>query len=135
METNRNFRGRGISQKLTKDGKPKHAGNWSAQTIHIQSLQSRDYHVKRIDGELIVGDHTPLSQILGETVAQLVASNERFNAYVECGTKTVGRKQYDAERSIRRYLPYGSHVWIDFEFIYREQIYTDGDFDYNFPEY
>ena len=58
-----------------------------------------------------------------------------IDTYIEKGTKTVGRKQYEAERSIKRYLPYGSHVWIDFEFIYREQIYTDGDFDYNFPEY
>lgn len=136
METNRSYRGKGTSRKLTKDGQPKHAGNWSFQAIHAQSLQSKDWHVKRgANGELIVGDHTPLWKIMGEAVATLAETNDRFNEYVECGKKEVGRKQYDAQRSLKRFLPYGSHVWIDYEFIYREQIYTDGDFDYNFPEY
>lgn len=135
METNRSYRGKGTSRKLTKDGQPKHAGNWSFQAIHLQSLQSKDWHVRRVNGRLIIGDHTPVADVLGGMVEEIARSNEHFSEYVETGTKTVGRKQYDAQRSLKRFLPYGSHVWIDYEFIYREQIYTDGDFDYNFPEY
>ena len=135
MEKEKSYRGKGTSRKLTKDGKPKHAGNWSAQTIHVQSLQSRDYHVRRIDGILIVGDHTKLSSILGEAIAILAENNKYFDQYVEKGQKIVGRKSYDAERSLRRFAARDSHSYLDFEFIYREQIYTDGDFDYNFPEY
>lgn len=131
----KSYRGKGTSRKLTKDGKPKRAGNWSFQAIHLQSLQSRDYHVRRINDTLIVGDHTKLSSILGEAVAVLAENNTRFDYYVEKGQKQVGLKKYDAERSLKRFAAKDSHSYLDFEFIYLEQIYTDGDFDYNFPDY
>ncbi|MBO5369018.1 hypothetical protein J6A32_10415 [Methanocorpusculum sp.] len=135
MKPSGSYRGKGTSAKLTKDGKPKHAGNWSASTIHAQSLQCRDYHVIRKNGQLIVGDHTPLSGIMGNAIAELATTNPRFDAYVEKGVKTVNGQQYEAQRSLRRFTPCGSSIYFAYEFIYREQINTDGDFDYNFPEY
>lgn len=136
METNNNYRGKGVSTKLTKDGKPKRAGNWSYNTIHTQSLQFRDYKVMRIDNELVVGDNqTPLSHIMGEVVATLALNNPYFHEYTEKGIKTVRGKQYEAQRSLTKFSAFGSHMYLDYEFILREQIYTDGDFDYPFPEY
>lgn len=130
------FRGKGTSRdKLTKDGQPKHAGNWSYSAIHNQSLQHQDYHVRRINGELIVGDHTPLNKIFSQAIADEATNNPYFAQYSEQGVKTVSGKQYEAQRSIRRCMAYGAHMWMDYEFIYHEQIYTDGDFDYNFPNY
>lgn len=131
-----NYRGKGVSNKLTKKGEPKHAGNWSYQTIHNQSLQFRDYRVYRINGQLVVGDHhTPLSAILGEEVTQLILSNPYFYEYTEQGIKTIGGKQYNAQRSIRKNKAFGSRIYIDYEYTFHEQIYTDGDFDYPFPDY
>lgn len=130
-----NFRGKGTSRdKLTKDGQPKHSGNWSYSTIHSQSLQHQEYHVRRINGELIVGDHTPLSKIFSPGIV-FETNNPHFSSYTERGTKTVGIKQYEARRTLWRFWAYGSHMYLNYEFVYREEIYTDGDFNYNFPNY
>ena len=129
------YRGKGVSKdKLTKDGRPKRAGNFSYSTIHHQSLQSRDYYVVLKDGQLIVGEHTPLSQVMGDLIATLALTDAHFGSYVQDGEKTVAGKKHEAHRRLTRYN--ARYSYLDaIRFIYREEIYTDGDFDYNFPEY
>ena len=68
-----NLRGKGISTtKFTKDGKPKRSGNWSVTTIHFQSLQFMDYHVSK---DLIVGEHTHLSQVMPDVWNHILTSS------------------------------------------------------------
>ncbi len=128
-----NLRGKGYSSKLTKDGKPKHAGNWSAITIHYQSMQFQDYAVKRIDGILVVGNETKLSDIFPEELVRIIDADPNFESLSQVGTHTHNGKQYEARRSLRRVIRYCAYS--EREYIYREEIYTDGDFKYNFKEY
>lgn len=141
---NRNSRGKGTSlTKFTKTGDPKHAGNWSAQNIHRQSLQYRDYYVKLLKSEsgieiLIVGDHTPLARIMGETVATLAMRDPNFESYRQQGYfKGINNgRSYEAFRTLRKNNKYiNSWQHNPHAFILREEIYTDGDFKYYFPEY
>lgn len=136
-----NLRGRGISKtKFTKGGQPKRSGNWSALTIHAQSLQSKDYVVwERVDPEtgikiLIVGNETPLSYLMGELVMTLAMNDPHFDFYRREGIKTVGGKAHSANMTLRKAK--GSPQWRMGRWgMYREEIYTDGDFVYPFPEY
>lgn len=138
-----NLRGKGVStKKFTKAGEPKRSGNWSVSTIHNQSLQSKDYLVwvktyKETGVEiLMVGDHTPLSSIMGEKIATLAMNDPHFEWYRQRGkNKTIGNgKEYEAHKTLRKYE--GSSFWLRYKWgVYREEIYTDGDFDYLFPEY
>lgn len=130
-----NYRGKGTSTKLTKDGQPKHAGNWSFHTIHHQSLQHQDYRVRRIDGKLIVGDHTPLNKVLPQLLVDLIESDPNFKSYKQQGTHTHAGKKYEAYKYLTKFSAFGTHMYIDYQYIYREEIYTDGEFDYQFPNY
>ena len=132
-----NLRGKAVSAtKFTKAGEPKRSGNWSASTVHAQSLQSRDYRVKLVDGQLIVGDHTPLAYVMdqvGAIVEELVTNDVYFSQLVRDGHKTIRGKKYESRKTLKRiHLQYSMDNVL---YIYREEIYTDGDFDYNFPEY
>lgn len=139
----RNFRGKGISAtKFTKAGEPKRSGNWSAQTIHHQSMQYKDYYVRLLQSEsgikiLLVGDHTPLSRIMGDAIEELAINDEHFSSYVQSGEyKGLGNgKSYEARRTLRKLNVRKSWYFDNRAFLYREEIYTDGDFTYNFPEY
>ena len=131
----KNYRGKGVSTKLTKDGTPKHAGNWSATTIHFQSLQFRDYRVRRVDGELIVGEKTPLSDILQPELVDAIDRDPNFDSLHQKGTHTYRGKKYEARRSLRRVKVTWYRMIDGYEYIYREEIFTDGDFNYNFKEY
>ena len=135
-----NLRGKGISKtKFTKAGDPKRAGNWSVSTIRQQSLQFRDYRVWVKTFEtgvqiLMVGENTPLSFLMGVAIATAVMNDKYFQTYRRTGTKKVGRKEYDADMVLTKFT--GGSYWLQDKWgIYREEIYTDGDFNYNFPEY
>lgn len=136
-----NLRGKGISEtKFTKSGDPKRAGNWSVETIRRQSLQSRDYPVwiKTYQETgvqiLMVGECTPLSYLMGEQIATAVTNDPHFNMYRRSGTRKVGAKEYDAYMSLTKFT--GGSIWLRNKWgIYREEIYTEFDFDYQFPEY
>lgn len=134
-----NLRGKGVSEtKFTKAGEPKRSGNWSYQKVHQMNLQSKDYRVREITFEsrikcLIVGDNTPLAQLMGETVATLAMNDEHFESYTRKGYKTVGVKKYEAKMVLTKANCLYSYM--NYKFLYREMIYTDGDFNYNFPEY
>lgn len=140
MVTAPNFRGRGWSYtKRTKLGDPKRSGNWSASTIHHQYMQHKDYRVwvqKYESGieVLMVGDHTPLSRLMGEQVASLAMKDPYFRSYYREGVKTVGNKQYEANMCLSKGK--GSPIWLSLHWgTYREEIYPNGDFEYIFPEY
>lgn len=139
-----NLRGKGISAtKFTKAGEPKRSGNWSAEKVHYQSLQYKDYEVMYKEDEsgikhLVIGDHTLLSSVMGEGVAALAMFDKHFDSYVQSGEYhgIQNGKGYEAHRSLTKRKVI--HAWYPGEaptFTYRETIYTDGDFTYNFPEY
>ena len=132
-----NFRGKGKSTaKVTKNGEPKRSGNWSASEIKRQSMQSKDYQVRLVNGGLIVGDHTPLHQVMGKTgylIEELALKDEYLNDIVRRGNATINGKEYEAcKRLTKAYYHYSLE---DVRYIYREMIYTMGDFEYTFPEY
>lgn len=132
------YRGKCESKdKVRKDGQPKRAGNFSYEVFRDQHMQTRDYKVWRNDdGNLIVGDHTPLSAIYSDGIYTEAMTNPRFDEYIERGVKTVRCKKYNAERRLTKFTPhYKSSILFYYEFIYRETIYTDGDFTYEFPDY
>jgi hypothetical protein len=141
-----NLRGKGISKtKFTKTGEPKRSGNWSVQTIHHQSLQSKDYPVYLKKNEsgadiLIAGEHTHLYDIMGGLVEHLAISDENFSQYYQEGEfKGLGNgKAYQSFRSLTKNRLYGRRGWYfgpEPKFTLRLGIYTDGDFDFPFPEY
>lgn len=139
-----NFRGRGVSEtKYTKTGEPKHAGNWSYSKIHYQNLQVKDYYVRlRTDKEtgiqtLIVGDHTPLAALMGEQVEWLAMRDKTFDQYVQTdyNSRIVPGKKYEAYKRLYKSKLTSSWEIDPHAFVYREAIYTDGDFKYHFPEY
>lgn len=143
-QTTPNFRGKGCSEtKFTKAGEPKHAGNWSASKIHYQSLQVRDYYVRYVTDKgngiqkLIVGDHTPLAELMGTQVEWLAMRDENFDTYTQSGynSKIVPGKKYEAYRRLCKSKLISSWEINPHAFTYREAIYTEGDFEYYFPEY
>ena len=134
MSMKNDFRGRCESKdKVRKDGQPKHAGNFSYATFHAQKLQSKDYFVSMIDGELIVGDHTPLVVLLPRPVVEAAMTDRFFGSYVQDGTQMVAGKEYEAHRRLTR-IKHSKYIQ-DIRFILRMEIYTDGEVDYKFPEY
>ena len=130
-----NYRGKGTSTKLTKDGKPKHAGNWSYYAIHHQSMQSRDYKVKLIDDALMVGEHTPLLCLLPSAAVELAMTDPHFGEYRQDGVRTVNGKKYECHITLTKRKLHFSVDYLNYDFTYREIIFTDWDFDYQFPEY
>lgn len=141
-----NFRGKGRSAtKFTKNGEPKHAGNWSERSMHYQSLQSKDYYVRLLESKetagikvLIVGDNTPLYQIMGDMVEQLAINDPHFYMYRQAGKydKIRNGKKYDCSYTLTK-NPLAAKSWMinPHAFMLRVEIYTEGDFKYNFPEY
>ena len=139
-----NLRGKGVSAtKVTKNGEPKHAGNWSAATLHAQSMQYKDYYVRLIESTetpgikmLIVGDHTPLFKVMGDMVENAAINDPCFNSYTQAGEfkGLQNGKGYEARRTLRKIN--GNYRYYDGRaFVMREEIYTDFDFKYNFPNY
>lgn len=128
------YRGKCESKdKVRKDGKPKHAGNFSYTSFHAQRLQSKDYRVKMVDGELIVGDHTPLITLMPRGVVETALSDPFFGTYVQDGKQPVNGKLYEAHKRLTKC----NFCWSmdDVRFIYREEIYTDGEVEYKFKNY
>ena len=128
------FRGKCESKdKVRKDGQPKHAGNFSYASFHAQHLQSKDYLVRMIDGDLIVGDHTPLMVLLPRPVVESALTDPFFGCYVQDGQQMVEGKTYEAHRRLTRIK---HNVYLgDVRFVLRMEIYTDGECNYKFPEY
>ena len=135
MSTKSNdFRGRCESKdKVRKDGQPKHAGNFSYTTFHAQKLQSKDYLVRMIDDELIVGTHTPLMVVLPRPIVEAAMTDRFFGSYSQDGTQMVAGKEYEAHRRLTR-VKHSIYIG-DVRFILRMEIYTDGEVDFKFPEY
>ena len=130
------FRGRCESRTTGKNGKPKHAGNFSYQTFHLQSLQSRDYRVWRAEnGHLIVGEHTPLLSLVPAAVVALAMDDPTFDSITLRWYKEKCGRRYECSKRLTRFAAAGSRSWCEFEFMYREEIYTDNDFNYEFPNY
>lgn len=131
-----NYRGKGTSKdKVRKDGKPKHAGNFSYRNsdAYKTHFQSQRYRVDFIDGKLIIGDHTPAEDILPLALVELMLTDPNFEQYFQKGTHTRGGKKYDCWKKI--YKPFNSGIGGYACFTYYEEICTEGDFKYNFPEY
>lgn len=141
-----NLRGKGQSAtKLTKAGQPKRSGNWSAYEIHRQSLQFKDYYVYVHTDEtgierLVMEDRTTLlADVIGEfgeMIENLALLDPHFNSYRREGEfKGIGNgKCYEAHMTLRKVN--GDRYWNQDRFaILRMEIYTDGDFKFNFPNY
>lgn len=137
------FRGKGTSTtKFTKAGEPKHAGNWSASSIEHQTLQTRDYpvYVRKNDETgiriLIVGEHTPLSEIMGELVHTLAITDEHFYQYRQEGEfRGLGNgKSYASAYTLTKRRAYTTMI-APHRYVLRLEICTRGDFTYNFPNY
>ena len=127
-----NFRGKGKSTaKVTKNGEPKRSGNWSASSIRHQTMQSKDYCVYAKGGAWIVGDHTPLDELM-PGMTEILKNDPYFASYHQEGVHTHGTKQYEAHKTLTmcKHMHYRLY-----SLIYREIIYTMGDFEYTFPEY
>lgn len=138
-----NYRGKGVSRsKFTKSGEPKHSGNFSYQSVHVSSLQSRDYQVtlkKDKDGDpiLIVGNSTPLCKVMPQEVANLALHDKFLDTIVRSGLADIRGKKYESRKTLTRFKTH-FRLWAPEErvlFIYREEIWTDGDFIYEFPNY
>ena len=115
---------------------PKHAGNFSYSTVHYNSRQEKSYRVYYCGGQLVVGaNNTPLVQLLPEAVVELAKNDPNFEEYRQQGTQPVGGKQYEAHKTLRKNMTFGTRSWRNYSFLYILTIYTDGDFDYKFPEY
>ena len=135
------YRGRcfSTSGKRTKAGDLKMSGNFSRATFRLQSMQYKDYPVRRITCEsgieqLVVGDtKTPLALIVGEEITNLAMKDRCFDLYVQRDVLRIkdNKKEYEAVRTLRK-CKYSRTAN---EFTLRLEIYTDGDFDYNFKQY
>lgn len=137
-----NFRGRchSTTGKKTKTGDLKMSGNFSYQTFHYQSLQSKDYYVRKkvYDSgieQLIVGERTPLAQVMGETIATLALKDEHFEMYIQSGIKKIGVREYEMRVTLRRNMCVSRWSFDPHLFILRVEIYTDGELHFEFPEY
>lgn len=106
---------------------PKRAGNFSPCTMR---WETRSYPVHMIDGELIVGNSTPLRNVMGAYVEQMVLHDPFFDSVTLKGKHTFNGKQYEAEKLLTR-----SRFGKMYDFAYREGIDTEKEFKYIFPEY
>ena len=128
---------RGVSKDKFCKGTtiPKRSGNFSYTTVHYQSLQSKDYHVKLRDGVLIVGENTPLEKVM-PGVEQLALSDSYFEQYTQRGVHTHNGKKYEARKTLtKREKHYEYCDWMNYDYVYREIIYTDNEFNYTFKNY
>lgn len=136
METTTDYRGKGISEtKFKKDGEPKRSGNWSYAKIHAQNMQSKDWRVHMRDGALMVGDHTPLLCLMPAAVVELAMTDKHFEEYHQQGIVRYNGKEYEAHIRLRKRHMHYQLDFMNFEFLYQEIVYTDGEFDYQFKEY
>ena len=131
-----NYYGKCVSThgKVTKGGVPKHSGNFSYQSMHYQSLQSRDYPVREKDGKLIVGDHTPLYELMPIAVYELAVVDEQFESVCRKCTVVVDGKEYEGYKTLTR-RHYSGAAFSQYDFVYREQVYTDFEIEVEFTEY
>ena len=142
----KSYRGKCHSKsKMTKAGQPKMAGNFSYQTFHYESLQSKDYYVYVHTDDtgierLVMEDRTTLlADVIGEfgeMIENLALLDPHFNSYHRDGEfKGIGNgKGYEAHMTLRKVN--GDRYWNQDRFaILRMEIYTDGDFKFNFPNY
>lgn len=127
---------RGISKTKFCKGTniPKRSGNFSAFSVMRMHFKTRTIHIVMRDGQFIVGNHTPLSALVPVQVEWLMINDPNFDRYRQVGTHTYRGKQYEVTRSI--YKSPVANIWDEGD-IWRmeETINTEGDFDYNFPEY
>ena len=134
MET-QSFRGKGFSKtKFTKDGRPKRAGNWSAISVKIATVQSKDYKVRNMNGQIIVGTHTLLRDVMG-MVAEVVKNDPYFEKYEQNGYKKVNGKLYEMHLVLTKKHVTIAYARMDYQYILRVMIYTMGEVDFEFPDY
>lgn len=130
------FRGRCTGKTARKDGKPKHAGNFSYQTFHAQSRQSKTYKVWRTDeGHLMVGEHTPLLCLLSVLAVRFAMEDPTFTQIEFCAEREMFGKMYETRQVLKRHHYNPVYDDREYEFTYTEDIWTDGDFKYQFENY
>lgn len=130
------YRGKCFSEtKKRKDGQPKRAGNWSAQSYFYSSLQVKDYRVFERNGVLIVGDHTPLTTLLPAEVVWLAQNDPNFAEYKQDGTQPHDGKNYQARRILTRFKSVGTELYCGWRYLLRLEIFNEHEFVYEFPEY
>ena len=115
--------------KFTKGGLPKHAGNFSK--LHTR-WHVATYKVELIDGQLIVGNNTPLSKLMPDEVVWLATNDQHFKEYRQEGVHTFNDRQFKCEKTLTK-----DAICCDNNrtFTYRECIDTENYFTYNFPNY
>lgn len=116
---------------------PKHSGNYSYTTVHYASVRKQTWRVWSQGGTLVVGQNTPLASLMSQSIVELAMNDPYFDTYVQKGTHTHGDKQYEAYKSLHKNYSFCAekYSWRNYNFTYEETIYTDGDFEYNFPNY
>ena len=131
------FRGRCEGKTLRKDGKPKHAGNFSYSTLHAQSRQAKSWFVWRDkeSGHLFVGEHTPLLCLLSAQAVQFATDDHTFTSMEFRSHRIMFGRQYEVCQRLTRNYDRGR--WDDrkVEYVYTEEIWTDNDFKYKFENY
>lgn len=130
------FRGKCEGKTVRKDGRPKHAGNFSYATLHAQSKQAESWKVWITDeGHLMVGEHTPLLCLLSPIAVQFAMDDHTFTSLEFRSHRIMFGKQYEVCQRLTRFTEHS--YWHDrrYAYIYTEEIYTDGDFKYQFENY
>lgn len=135
-QVEKTFRGRCKGRTVRKDGRPKHAGNFSYSTLHAQSKQCKSWFVWRTDeGHLMVGEHTPLLCLLSPIAVQFAMDDHEFTTIEFRSHKLMFGKQYETCQRLTRCYERGR--WDDrkMEYVYTEEIWTDNDFKHTFEKY
>lgn len=114
---------------------PKHSGNFSAMHARYLHYKTREYEITLRDGILFVGEHTQLDQLVPSAVGWLMLNDPNFKEYRQEGEHSFGGKKYDASRIITKSIFASENYYIGSPWKLRETIDTEGDFNYNFPEY
>lgn len=105
---------------------PKHSGNFSPIGMH---WCSRTWSVMLVNGALVIGEDTPASAVLPQQLIWLMLNDPNFKSYEQRGTHTHNGKQYTCCRSVfKRFTSFAGFSLV-------EQIDTEGEFTYEFPEY
>ena len=135
-QAQKTFRGRCESKTFRKDGKPKHAGNFSYETLHAQSRQSKTYGVWRAEnGHLMVGEHTPLLCLLSVGAVQFAMEDKTFTQVTFEAQREMFGKLYETRQVLKRHQYNPMYDKRRYEFTYTEEIWTDNDFNYLFENY
>ena len=136
-QVEKTFRGKCTGKTLRKDGKPKHAGNFSYATLHAQSKQAKSWSVWRDkeSGHLFVGEHTPLLCLLSAQAVQFATDDHTFTSMEFRSHRIMYGRQYEVCQRLTRNYDRGR--WDDrkVEYVYTEEIWTDNDFKYKFENY